>query len=55
MRAAGARGRRTCWRRRSLVLFMGEYMHRAYHGRDYAKGQYLKWTLRQAYDDVLAK
>ena len=38
-----------------LVLFMGEYMHRAYHGRYYAKGQNLKWALRQAYDDVLAK
>jgi amidase len=38
-----------------LVLFMGEYMHRSYHGRYYAKGQNLKWALRQAYDDVLAK
>jgi amidase len=38
-----------------LVLFMGEYLHRYYHGRYYAKGQNLKWTLRQAYDDVLAK
>jgi amidase len=38
-----------------LVLFMGEYMHRHYHGRYYAKGQNLKWALRQAYDDVLAK
>ena len=38
-----------------LVLFMGEYMHRYYHGRYYAKGQNLKWALRQAYDDVLAK
>ncbi len=33
----------------------GEYMHRYYHGRYYAKGQNLKWALRQAYDDVLAK
>ncbi len=38
-----------------LVLFMGEYMHHYYHGRYYAKGQNLKWALRQAYDDVLAK
>jgi amidase len=38
-----------------LVLFMGEYMHRYYHGRYYSKGQNLKWALRQAYDDVLAK
>jgi amidase len=38
-----------------MVLFMGEYMHRAYHGRYYAKAQNLKWELRQAYDDVLAK
>jgi len=30
-------------------------MHRSYHGRYYAKGQNLKWALRQAYDDVLAK
>jgi len=30
-------------------------MHRYYHGRYYAKGQNLKWALRQAYDDVLAK
>ncbi|MGQ0485391.1 MAG: amidase [Hyphomicrobiales bacterium] len=38
-----------------MVLFMGEYMHRYYHGRYYAKAQNLKWKLRQAYDDVLAK
>ena len=37
-----------------MVLFMGEYMHRYYHGRYYSKGQNLKWVLRQAYDDVLA-
>jgi amidase len=36
-----------------MVLFMGEYMHRNYHGRYYAKGQNLKWALRQAYDDAL--
>ncbi len=34
---------------------MGEYMHRYYHGRYYAKAQNLKWALRQAYDDVLAR
>jgi amidase len=38
-----------------MVLFMGEYMHRYYHGRYYAKAQNLKWSLRQAYDDVLAE
>jgi amidase len=38
-----------------MVLFMGEYMHRYYHGRYYAKAQNLKWSLRQAYDDVLSK
>jgi len=38
-----------------LVLFMGEYMHRYYHGRFHAKAQNLKWALRQAYDDVLAR
>ncbi|CAN5434522.1 amidase [soil metagenome] len=38
-----------------MVLFMGEYLHRYYHGRYYAKAQNLKWALRQAYDDVLAK
>src|SRR5262245_30050456 len=37
-----------------MVLFMGEYMHKYYHGRYYAKAQNLKWKLRQAYDDVLA-
>lgn len=38
-----------------MVLFMGEYLHRYYHGRYYAKAQNLKWALRQAYDEVLAK
>src|SRR5262249_58113190 len=38
-----------------LVMFMGEYLKRYYHGRYYAKAQNLKWALRQAYDDVLAK
>jgi amidase len=30
-------------------------MHRYYHGRYYAKAQNMKWALRQAYDDVLAR
>jgi len=38
-----------------LVMFMGEYLKRYYHGRYYAKAQNLKWALRQAYDDVLGK
>lgn len=37
-----------------LVLFMGEYLKRYYHGRYYAKAQNLRRALRQAYDDVLA-
>ncbi|MFQ5567302.1 MAG: amidase [Paracoccaceae bacterium] len=37
-----------------LTLFMGEYIHRYYHGRYYAKAQNLKRAVRQAYDDVLA-
>ena len=36
-----------------LVLLMGEYMHRHYHGRYHAKGQNLRWVLRGAYDQVL--
>ena len=36
-------------------MFMGEYMHRYYHGRYYAIAQNLRRTLRQAYDDALAK
>ena len=35
-----------------LTLFMGEYAHRYYHGRHYAKAQNLKRALRQAYDPV---
>lgn len=38
-----------------LTLFMGEYIHRYYHGRYYAKSQNLKRALRQSYDDVLAE
>ena len=37
------------------VLLAGEYMHRYYHGRYYAKGQNIRPMLRQAYDDVLAE
>ena len=31
-----------------LVLLLGEYMHRQYHGRYHAKGQNLRWLLRDA-------
>ena len=37
-----------------LVVLLGEYLHRNYGGRHYAKGQNLVHTLRQAYDDALA-
>jgi amidase len=36
-----------------MVLFMGEYLHRYYHGRYYAKSQNLRRSLREAYDRVL--
>ncbi|HLB79555.1 MAG TPA: amidase [Dongiaceae bacterium] len=36
-----------------MVMFMGEYMHRYYHGRYYAKAQNLRRSLRDAYDKVL--
>jgi amidase len=36
-----------------LVMLLGEYLHRNYGGRHYAKGQNLVHTLRQAYDDAL--
>jgi amidase len=36
-----------------LVLLLGEYMQRNYHGLYYAMGQNLRARLRQAYDDVL--
>jgi amidase len=36
-----------------LVLFVGEYMKRYYHGRYYAKAQNLRRALRQAYDRAL--
>lgn len=35
------------------TLLLGEYMHRYYHGRYYAKAQNLRHLARQAYDDVL--
>jgi amidase len=38
-----------------LTMFMGEYLHRYYHGRYYAIAQNLRRTLRQAYDDEFAK
>ena len=38
-----------------LVLFVGEYMKRYYHGRYYAKAQNLRRSLREAYDRVLAE
>ena len=36
-----------------LVLLLGEYLNRNYHGRYHAKGQNLKPLVRKAYDDVL--
>jgi amidase len=36
-----------------LVLFVGEYFQRYYHGRYYAKAQNLRRDLRKAYDEVL--
>jgi amidase len=38
-----------------LVMLFGEYLHRNYGGRHYAKGQNLVHTLRRAYDDALAE
>jgi amidase len=38
-----------------LVLFVGEYMKRYYHGRYYAKAQNLRRSLREAYDRALAE
>ena len=37
------------------VILLGEYMHRNYHGRYYAKGQNVRAQLRAAYDVVLAE
>jgi amidase len=36
-----------------LVMLLGEYLHRHYGGRHYAKGQNLAHTLRAAYDRAL--
>jgi amidase len=36
-----------------LVALLGEYLHRNYGGRHYAKGQNLVHSLRQAYDEAL--
>jgi amidase len=38
-----------------LTIFMGEYLSKYYHGRYYAIAQNLRRTLRQSYDDALAK
>jgi amidase len=58
LRDAYARG----WRSRpndmsetvKMVMLLGEYMHRFYHGRYYAKAQNLRRALRAAYDAPLA-
>jgi amidase len=57
LRDAYARG----WRSRpndmaetvKMVMLLGEYMQRNYHGRYYAKAQNLRRSLRAAYDKVL--
>jgi len=36
-----------------LVLLLGEYLNRFYHGRYHAKGQNLKPLVKQSYDAVL--
>jgi amidase len=59
LRDAYARG----WRSRpndmsetvKMVMLLGEYMHRYYHGHYYAKAQNLRRSLRAAYDAVLAE
>ncbi len=38
-----------------LIMMLGEYMHREYDGRYYAKGQNLAHTLRTAYDTALSE
>jgi amidase len=38
-----------------LVLMLGEYMHRNYHGRYHSKAQNLRGLLRRAYDEALQK
>jgi amidase len=59
LRDAYARGRRSRPNDLSetvkMVLLLGEYMHRYYHGRYYAKAQNLRRALRAAYDAALAE
>jgi amidase len=38
-----------------LVLMLGEYMHRNYHGRYHSKAQNLRGLLRRGYDSALEK
>jgi len=38
-----------------LVLMLGQYMHRNYHGRYHSKAQNLRVLLRRAYDEALEK
>src|SRR5262249_40352865 len=38
-----------------LVLLLGEYLNRTYHGRYHAKGQNLKPVVKAAYDAALAE
>src|SRR4029079_15628562 len=38
-----------------LVLMLGEYFHRHYHGLYHSKAQNLRVLLRRAYDDALQK
>ena len=38
-----------------LVLMLGEYMHRNYHGRYHSKAQNLRGLLRRGYDEALEK
>ena len=38
-----------------IVLFMGAYLTRHYHGRYYAKAQNVRHLLRQAYDEALQR
>jgi amidase len=57
MQEAFARGMRTRINDVSptvkLVLMLGEYMHRNYHGRYHSKAQNLRVLLRRAYDEAL--
>jgi amidase len=38
-----------------LVLMLGEYLHRNYHGRYHSKAQNLRVLVRRAYDEALEK